>query len=647
MVKGPAFAWPIAGAHPGRGGSCVLAAGMLLLGSLAPGVSRTLQSTAFVASAPVPAAAGTASGIGRESFPATRGRPRDEAAELSGESGSEKNIGEESLFVNPRKAERLLSTMRKIEEGTLRAPTEHAVKGGLNITEERDAPPQGRTLLQKLYRKWRLENKKPRTVEEVYPDEACEKQRKRLVRKTVTNILNLAAQQQHQIQTEQIAERERTPLPAPSGLKSLGWTGDARFKVPEAMKLALTAGAAGPKSSGGNSRGIPAKPKPVQKRSPKDEVIKRIGELLRDKEWVRRVEAKMKDKNNTLRQLRRLETRHARRVERAISAEMQAERAAPVPAAAARLDPLRGGAHSVAETLNLALRGGAGIPSWVAALLPTSYDSTTQWLFAIVKIFVIQLLKMMGVPSSMYSPYISPLPSKSAGTAAAGGEAPPAVKELSPAVKEMLASTKYDEPKLKNLKGQFVGVVTNNLVFAQEDIDKVFHDADAPAPPVRKEAVASLMRLAQDSHLFLITQFPHSGLQNLTSFWESRTEQSDDPKNPHGSYYTDRPESLVLQALQDAELPGAGYVLNRTLFCETVDGRGYIARVLGERAPIGRLALYADDNVQSVEWFQNVCRNTTVVAMKTEENGGNFLRPKHAEAPVVVSSLDAYFTKTG
>ena len=93
--------------------------------------------------------------------------------------------------------------------------------------------------------------------------------------------------------------------------------------------------------------------------------------------------------------------------------------------------------------------------------------------------------------------------------------------------------------------------------------------------------------------------------------------------------------------MQDAELPGAG------LFCETVDGRGYIARVLGERAPIGRLALYADDNVQSVEWFQNVCRNTTVVAMKTEENGGNFLRPKHAEAPVVVSSLDAYFTKTG
>ena len=45
--------------------------------------------------------------------------------------------------------------------------------------------------------------------------------------------------------------------------------------------------------------------------------------------------------------------------------------------------------------------------------------------------------------------------------------------------------------------------------------------------------------------------------------------------------------------------------MNRTLFCETVDGRGFIARVLGENyAAAGRLALYADDNPQSVEWFQ-------------------------------------------
>jgi hypothetical protein len=45
--------------------------------------------------------------------------------------------------------------------------------------------------------------------------------------------------------------------------------------------------------------------------------------------------------------------------------------------------------------------------------------------------------------------------------------------------------------------------------------------------------------------------------------------------------------------------------MNRTLFCETVDGRGFMARVLGENcAAAGRLALYADDHPQSVEWFQ-------------------------------------------
>jgi hypothetical protein len=67
--------------------------------------------------------------------------------------------------------------------------------------------------------------------------------------------------------------------------------------------------------------------------------------------------------------------------------------------------------------------------------------------------------------------------------------------------------------------------------------------------------------------------------------------------------------------------------------------------VLGERAPAGRLMLYADDNVHSVEWFQNVCRNTTVVALKTDDNGANFLNPKHAEPPIVVDSLDGYFTR--
>ena len=31
--------------------------------------------------------------------------------------------------------------------------------------------------------------------------------------------------------------------------------------------------------------------------------------------------------------------------------------------------------------------------------------------------------------------------------------------------------------------------------------------------------------------------------------------------------------------LEEADLPGAGFNINRTLFCETAEGRGYIARV--------------------------------------------------------------------
>jgi len=55
----------------------------------------------------------------------------------------------------------------------------------------------------------------------------------------------------------------------------------------------------------------------------------------------------------------------------------------------------------------MGLRGGAGIPDWVAALVPTSYDSTTAWMFGVTKIFMAQLLKMMGLPlpSFLGSPF--------------------------------------------------------------------------------------------------------------------------------------------------------------------------------------------------------------------------------------------------
>ena len=82
-------------------------------------------------------------------------------------------------------------------------------------------------------------------------------------------------------------------------------------------------------------------------------------------------------------------------------------------------------ASSLSVYSHLGLRGGAGIPDWVAgicvyvcmyvlylyvytqtrthahthtALLPTSYDSTSAWLIALVKIAVAQILKLMGVP---------------------------------------------------------------------------------------------------------------------------------------------------------------------------------------------------------------------------------------------------------
>ena len=74
----------------------------------------------------------------------------------------------------------------------------------------------------------------------------------RLVRKTVTHILNLAAQRQHQSELQRIAELERTP---------------------------------------------------------KEEAVKILGELLRDKEWVRKVEAKMRSKKSDCQDLCRIETR--------------------------------------------------------------------------------------------------------------------------------------------------------------------------------------------------------------------------------------------------------------------------------------------------------------------------------------------------
>jgi hypothetical protein len=46
--------------------------------------------------------------------------------------------------------------------------------------------------------------------------------------------------------------------------------------------------------AGSSSTTTAATTKPSKRRSPKDEAIKIFGELLRDKEWVRKVEAKVR-----------------------------------------------------------------------------------------------------------------------------------------------------------------------------------------------------------------------------------------------------------------------------------------------------------------------------------------------------------------
>mmetsp|Transcript_40903 Transcript_40903/g.102342 ORF Transcript_40903/g.102342 Transcript_40903/m.102342 type:complete len:91 (-) Transcript_40903:56-328(-) len=83
---------------------------------------------------------------------------------------------------------------------------------------------------------------------------------------------------------------------------------------------------------------------------------------------------------------------------------------------------------------------------------------------------------------------------------------------------------------------------------------------------------------------------------------------------------------------------------HKVAFCETVDGRGYIARNIGEElTSLGRIALHVDDAPFSVDWFTNVCRNTTVVAIKNDENMGDFPDPKNAAPPFIVETLADYF----
>jgi hypothetical protein len=205
-------------------GGCV-AGPLLLLSLLSPRLSRARQLQGFVSATgcstgvehavhpevPSPIFE-TERGIGRDSYPSQE-RGSWERNACVGEETVDMREDEEDgsgLFANPSKARRLLSTMRKIDEGILRTPPTHAANAGLDVTEEEDKSKPEKSLLSKLYRKWRLESKRPRSVEEVYPDETAERQRKRLVRKTVTHILNLAAQKNYKVQQEKIAELERS-----------------------------------------------------------------------------------------------------------------------------------------------------------------------------------------------------------------------------------------------------------------------------------------------------------------------------------------------------------------------------------------------------------------------------------------------------
>mmetsp|Transcript_23089 Transcript_23089/g.54873 ORF Transcript_23089/g.54873 Transcript_23089/m.54873 type:complete len:510 (-) Transcript_23089:507-2036(-) len=232
----------------------------------------------------------------------------------------------------------------------------------------------------RLRRKMRKLAERMRPVEEEYPDQEHERQRKRFVRKAATQIMNLAAAKKHKDQQAAIASADKKALSGPEGLKALGYKGNDKFK-PESVGL---------------EGAVPVKK--GKKRSPTDEAIKRFGELLRDKEAVRKMTKNNADKSkNLLRLVHRTNKRWARRFERdgdsAVMGRSQATEGGEEGAATqlkSKALRLKGGGGP------LRLRGG-GEMEGISVYLPTSYPSILHWALAMVKIILRIVLSKFGI----------------------------------------------------------------------------------------------------------------------------------------------------------------------------------------------------------------------------------------------------------
>ncbi|EKX51287.1 hypothetical protein GUITHDRAFT_103203 [Guillardia theta CCMP2712] len=487
---------------------------------------------------------------------------------------------------------KMLKDAALIMSGEVKRRKSAKIPGLISITRGSDleAPTEKRSDISRLHKKFWSEVNRMRNVSEAYPDVQAEKAKERIVRKTVVNVLNLIAAKKYEEEKKQLLEASAPKPMITDGSKSLGFKGNERFKPVQT-------------DAGG-------KPKKTKKRKPEDEMIKLLGEFLRDKAKVQALTKQKKDPNNPFLVIRRVTNRYARQVEREqlkefIKAEEEKKSQKNKPKARSGTEAVQGVRPRAAERpSSMRLRGGGEETSDLQAYLPWSYPSISSWIFAMIKLLSVQLFRSLGF----------------AGKGTHSASAAPQ-KGLPQHVHDMMNSVSMDSRKLKELKGRRVLVVTNNAVFKESDIQKVFFQGETHLQMI--EGVGPvLMHLAASTDLFLVTQFPHSGHDTLTRYMENHTVVNE--TYPHGSWKDDECEGVVVEALREAGICDAGLNSTHILFCETVEGRGYLGRVLGEYSAENKLALMVDDNPESVGWFQNVCRNTTTIAISTSENQGNF-----------------------
>eukprot|EP00960_Hanusia_phi_P003947 116105-Hanusia_phi.AAC.2 len=501
---------------------------------------------------------------------------------------------------------------------------EGKIPGLVSVTRASDTetPTKKKSDIARLRKKFWLEVNRKRNATEAYPDVEAEQAMKRVARKTVVNALNLLATKKFEEDKQKLLQASAPKPMITDGKKSLGFKGNERFKPVE-----MDAG---------------GKPKKEKKRKPEDELIKLFGEFLRDKAKIQALRNQKKDLDNPFLFIRRETNRRAREVEREqlqefLKAEEERKRSRTSKRekdASAKQMEIRSSVSprgsNAKRSSSMRLRGGGDVTSELQLYMPWSYPSISSWIFAVIKMLSMQLFRRLGFASA-----------KGSQAAAAAAAAAVAQQKSVPShVREMMSSVSMDSAKLKGLKGRRVLVVTNNAVFKESDIRQVFFEGQT-RPQLIESAKPILMHLAASTDLFLLTQFPHSGHETLTSYMENHTEVNE--TFPHGSWKDDECEGVIVDAFKDAGICDAGLNSSQILFCETVEGRGYVGRVLGEFSSENQLALMVDDNPESIGWYQNVCLNTTMIAIATPENQGKFHESKKTLPPIIVSSLEEYF----